>query len=435
MSATPPPVGPPVGLSLATVPVDPAPSREQAAPSAARQRLAALLADAHRQPWAHDFFALLRQVEAQADAPRIGAARRPGQELLRLGQDAELDFASAALTTLELDRPQAPRLGVRFFGLLGPQGPLPLHLTEWVRERQHNLGDDTAARFLDLFHHRLLSLFYRAWADHQPTVQHDRPTQDRYAAWLGALVGLDAPRVAPGQSDAAALPDLAQLHQVGLLASRSRHPEGLCRLLQRHFGVAVQVVEHVEHWLTLEDEDRTRLGSGHRAPGRAPHRAADPGGGNGGNGAALPTWPAARLGIDTVLGARRRDRQFKFRLVLGPLGLGDYLAFLPGGARAATLADWVQRYVGADLQWDVALRLAGDQLPAPRLGSAIALGQTAWLRRPQPRDEAGAPPSPLQPVQPADRSDLHLTPRRLRQPRPGRSVGPAHPTPFRSPSP
>jgi type VI secretion system protein ImpH len=380
-------------------------------------RLATLLADAHLRPWAHDFYALLRAVEALAGSPRFGQARRPAHEPLRLGQDAELDFASAPLARLELDRPHAPRLGVRFFGLLGPQGPLPLHLTEWVRERQRSAADDTAARFLDLLQHRLLALFYRAWAEAQPAVQNDRPAQDRYAVWLGAPIGLDrqalsadAGHPTADAAQPAALPARDQLFQAGLLSGRSRHPEGLRALLTQAFGVPVHIIEHVAHWMVLEDDDRTRLGR----PGL--HRSAARPSGSARSGS--PTWTAPRLGLNTVAGHRRRDRQFKFRIVIGPLGLADYRSFLPGGARAARLADWVRRYVGADLAWDLTLCLHGDQVPEPRLGRDIALGQTSWLRSPRP---------PAAGVTPQHRADLHLHPGRCRAAGPAGGASPPIP--------
>ena len=102
----------------------------------------------------------------------------------------ELDFAPAAIAVLERTVAGPPRLGVRFLGLLGPQGPMPLHFTEYVRDRLQHHGDRALAHFLDLFHHRLLSLFYRAWAQAQPVVHRDRPQDNRYAAWLRAAAGL-----------------------------------------------------------------------------------------------------------------------------------------------------------------------------------------------------------------------------------------------------
>lgn len=327
----------------------------------------ALFAALRAEPWAHDFFALLRRLEAlHPEAPRLGRALRPLQEPIRLGQEPELDFAPAPLATFahEKDMP-APRLGVRFFGLLGPQGPMPLHLTEYVRERLRWRNDPTAARFLDIFHHRMLALFYRAWADAQPTVQHDRPQHDRFAAWVGA--GFGQAGAAPLQS---ALPRQAQLFQAGLLGARSRHPEGLAKLLAQHFGVPVRIEQHVAQWLAIAQEDRSRLGHARNRPERS-------------------ALPAAQLGRSANAGHAVRDRQFKFRVVLGPLLLAQYHGFLPGGSAWPALRDWVRQYAGLDLQWDVQLVLAQAELPAPRLGQRVALGVACWLGRPHPARDRG----------------------------------------------
>lgn len=337
------------------------------APGHDREQLQALLATVAHEPWAHDFFALLRRTEVlQAQAPRLGQASRPGQEALRLGQEPELDFAPAALARLDLAGTR-PRLGVRFFGLLGPQGPMPLHFTEYVRDRARNHADPTLARFLDVFHHRLLSLFYRAWAHTQPVVHRDRPAEDRYAAWLGAAIGLDA-----STRGRDSLPDSAKLHQAGLLGARSRHPEGLKKLLSHHFGVPVVVQQNVGHWLGLQAEERGHLGT---ARGRS---------------------RALRLGRTATIGDKVWDRQYSFRIVLGPLTLAQYLGFLPGMPGWRQLQDWVLLYAGLDKRWDVELCLAGAELPAPRLGRHLRLGLTSW---------AGAGRRPAR-----DRSDLRLRP-------------------------
>ncbi|MBI3369767.1 MAG: type VI secretion system baseplate subunit TssG, partial [Burkholderiales bacterium] len=232
--------------------------------AARRAELDALFAQLESEPWAFDFFALMRRIDALVPgAPRLGRAQLPSQEPLRLGQVPELDFAPAALASFDASSQKAPRLGVRFFGLLGPQGPMPLHLTEYVRERSRQRGDPTAARFLDLFHHRLLTLFYRAWAQHQPVVQADRPADDRYAAWLGAEQG-----IAPDMPSRSVLPDTALLYQTGLIASRSKHPEALSKVLRQYFGIPVAVQMHMPHWLMLAAEDRSQLGHARNRPER-----------------------------------------------------------------------------------------------------------------------------------------------------------------------
>ncbi|OYU89442.1 MAG: type VI secretion protein, partial [Burkholderiales bacterium PBB5] len=142
-----------------------------AQPPTPDDRLATLMAALASEPWRFDFFQALRQIDArQPQRPRLGTARRPADEAVRLGQTPAMSFAPATLHGLR--QPEGggvPRIDVRFFGLFGPNGPLPLHLTEYARERQLHHGDETLARFADLFHHRLLLLFYRAWAQAQPT--------------------------------------------------------------------------------------------------------------------------------------------------------------------------------------------------------------------------------------------------------------------------
>lgn len=314
-----------------------------------------------------DFFALLRRLEAmRADLPRLGRALRPMHEPVRLGQEPELDFAPAALERLDPRPDGPPRLGVRFFGLLGPQGPMPLHFTEHVRERLRQRNDPTTARFLDVFHHRLLLLFYRAWAQAHPAAQHDRPQDDRFAAWLGSCAGLDHAGDREGP-----VPHAARLHQAGLLASRSRHPEGLAKLLADYFRVPMRIDCHVPQWMPLEQEERPRLGVSRARMGRGTARG-------------------MALGIDAAAGTKVPDRQYRFRVVAGPLPLARYEEFASGGPAWQALHEWVRGYAGLDMHWDLRLVLRAQDVPEPRLGCRIGLGVATWIgraRRPADRDE------------------------------------------------
>jgi len=342
-------------------------------------------------PYAFDFFHLLRRIDALSPtAPRLGRALRPSFEPVRLGQDPELDFAPAAISSHEASEYAPPRVGVRFFGLFGPQGPLPLHLTEYARERLRHHADPGFARFADVFHHRLLSLFYRAWAQAQPTVQHDRPADDQFAKWLGALFGL-APAAL---RDRDAVPDDAKRYQAGLLSRGVKNAEGLEMLLQRHFGVPVRVEGFVGHWMALRAADRTRLASVRLGqPGEA----------------------SAQLGVGATLGSKVWDRQSKFRIHLGPLALARYESLLPGSPALPVLRDWVRQYLGLARVWDLRLSLIGAEVPAARLGHGTRgghtrLGWTSWLGGATLRTRHGSV---------APRADLTINPEslRLRAPR------------------
>jgi len=320
------------------------------------QRTLEQLFDAlEREPYAHDFLHLLRQLEClYPERPRIGRALRPADEAVRLGQEPALSFAPASLSrfTPATDK-TPPKLDVRFFGLLGPNGPLPLHLTEYARNRSQHSGDRSLERFLDIFHHRFLALFYRAWAQAQPTVSLDRPDEDRFGMQLGALFGMGSPAL----RDRTELPDSAKLFNAGLFARDARNPEGLEGLLRSYFRVPVRVECFVGNWMPLPDPERTRLGR------------------------------TNRLGVSAVAGRSVWDRQHKFRIHLGPLHLADYERFLPGGHALRELADAVRSYVGFEYEWDLRLALDHHDRPAARSGRRVKLGWTTWLGRREPEKD------------------------------------------------
>ena len=337
---------------LPTLPGQPSPAR-----SAAGSGLPAAVQEA---PHAYGFHALLRLFEALNRAhPRLGRSRRPAQDMIRLGQEPSVVHAPASLAAfIHGEGGRADRLLVHLFGLFGPDGPLPLHITEQARDRQRNHGDGTLRAFIDLFHHRTLSLFHRAWADVRPTASFDRPEEDRFKFYVGALLGLST----PGLHGRDAMPDLSKLHFAGLLANQTRHADGLGAILTAFFSMPVQVESFVGDWLTLPPDDRTRLGDGPRTAG---------------------------LGATALLGARSWSRQHKFRLVFGPVGLADYERLLPGGLSFHRLVPIVRNYAGDALAWDVNMVLRRSEVPATRLGQYGRLGWTTWLMpRPSPTDAA-----------------------------------------------
>ena len=143
----------------------------------------------------------------------------------------------------------------RLFGLLGPNGPLPIHITEYARHRLRHAGDPTLSRFLDLFHHRFIALFYRAWAQAQPHVNRDRAGHDRFLMYIGSFIGI-APQSLRHRDT---VPDLAKLFHVGTLVRQVRNADGLAAIIRQFFRVPARIEEFVGHWLLLAPRDRTYL--------------------------------------------------------------------------------------------------------------------------------------------------------------------------------
>ncbi|MGI9510180.1 MAG: type VI secretion system baseplate subunit TssG [Geminicoccaceae bacterium] len=302
------------------------------------------------KPYKFSFLSAVRHLECRfRDRPRLGTAKRPGEELVRLGQDPYLHFAPATLASYEPGEADRPgRLSSYFFGLFGPDGPLPLHITEHAISRARHFKDRTFSRFADIFHHRLATYFYRAWAAARPTVSYDRPDQDRFANHVGALSGIGMETL----RDRDAMPDLAKLFFAGHLANTTRHADGLAAMLEGFFEVPVTIEEFVPEWLELPTDCRLMLGM------------------SGGGGV---------LGESATIGGSIYQCQHKFRILIGAMSLDAYQRMSPGGDSLEQLVAIVRNYIGYELDFDLQLILKRDDVPPIDLGKAGALGWTTWL--------------------------------------------------------
>ena len=302
------------------------------------------------RPYDFDLFFAMRMLQARyPELPRLGTASRPQLEPIRLGQDPSLAFAPATIAeVLPSVAGQPERLTVWSFGLYGPNGPMPTHLTEYVRERLRHFDDPTLARFSDIFHHRLLLLFFRAWSDAQPTTSLDAPGRDHFGRFVGSIVGIGE----ASQRLRDDVPDHAKLFFAGHFTRATRNPEGLERAISLYFDVPVQMQEYGLHYLDLEPAQQTRL---------------------------TRFSCNSQLGVDAVIGARVPDAQGKFRLRLGPMSLAQYERLLPDGEGFQALVDWVRNYVGIEFAWDFELVLRREAVPMSQLGGAGRLGWTSWM--------------------------------------------------------
>jgi type VI secretion system protein ImpH len=300
-----------------------------------------------------DLHVALRRFEASfPQAPRLGEAVRPADEPLRLGQTPSAAFEPTAITGFTPAGPEdRAKLLVTVLGLWGPQGPLPAHLTEYVRERVRNAGDRTLASLVDIFHHRMLLLLHRAWAKAQPTASMDRPEADTFGTYVACFLGLglDSTRGRDSWSDR------AKLFYAGRLRASPRNAEGLREMVADHLGLPTAIEEFVGEWVTLPPEARCRLG-----PGRE----------------------ASALSRAAVLGCRVWTRGHRLRIVLGPLSRDEFERMLPTSETIATLTALVRSYTNDEWAWDAVLQLRADAVDPVRLGGQARLGWTTRIGTP-----------------------------------------------------
>lgn len=309
-----------------------------------------LLEHVKAEPWRYGFLSLMRRIGANAAIDPIGTARRPVAEPFRLGQQPSLAFAPREMADVQ---EHAGRLKLRLFGLgmLGPNGPLPIHVTEMAKDREDGRRDTATVDFFDIFHHRFFTLFYRTWASAQAAAGLDRKDDERFSFYVASLTGQDTEEI--GRRP---LPSHARLAASAHLVRESRNPDGLRATLERYFGVPVAIEENVFHWIAIDPADQGRMGH----PGSA-----------------------ATMGYGAILGRVAPDRRHRFRIVIGPVNLDAYLRFTPQGRDLPRLVEWVRAFVGYELEWELELRIKPDSAPPAVMGGGQRIGWSGWLGRPR----------------------------------------------------
>lgn len=310
------------------------------------KKQASVLEWLYAEPWAFDFFQAVRLLERiRSRVYEVGAAPAPSHEAVVFKSSPALDFPASEIRDLTPGDPAT--MVVSFFGLAGPQGPLPLPDTERILER--TWYKDTAFRdFLDIFNHRLIGLMYQVRKLHRPALTPSSPDRAAVARWLYSVLGLGVPSL----RDRMQVQDRALLFYAGILSQHPRSAVGLARILSDYYGVHVDVVQFRGAWRALDESDHTRLGR---------------------------TGQNQVLGTTAVVGRRFWDQAGRCDVVLGPLRLGYFLDLLPDGRGYRPLCELVRFYTGPQFEYRFRLVLRAGDVPETRLGTT-KLGWTSWLK-------------------------------------------------------
>lgn len=335
-----------------------------------RRSSAAVMERLRAAPQSFAFFQAVRLLEAHGEGQPVGHDHAPASENVRFRARPSLAFPGSEVlglreTDTDLDGEERDRgagsrpreLEVAFFGLIGPLGVLPAHYNELVLERLR-LRDTTLRDFLDLFHHRALSFFYRAWRKYRLPFEFEAAEQasgeDTFTRAFLSVAGLGSEALR-GRTH---LDDLSFAYYSGQLAHRPRSAAGLEGLLGDYFGFRVRIEQFVGQWLDIPPGQRSSL-------------------------AAFPLADAPGLGQGFVLGSRTFDVRSKIRVHAGPLSYRQYRAIVPGSPGHDRLRDLTRLYLGPGMDFDLVVELAPGMAPPFRLGGdeegAASLGRSGWL--------------------------------------------------------
>ena len=306
------------------------------------------------EPFRVHFFQAVRMLQRMEKNRRpVGHFAQPPEETLRFTTLPSLSFPPSEIYDLKRLPTGQLNMTVQFMGLCAALSAMPSIYTENVLMRLRE-KDSAMADFFDIFNHRLISLFYRAWEKHHFFVGYEAGLDDKLSLRLLDVLGLGT----IGLRGRGRIPDRTFIYYVGLLGRQVRTADSLRQILEDYFGVQVEINQFAGTWRTLPKENRTFLT------------------GRGGM--------SEQLGFGVVTGEEVWDHHGRIRISLGPMSFKQYREFLPGESGYEELAGWVQFYSDGAYETEVQLILKREDVPACELGGKGAvsprLGLVSWLK-------------------------------------------------------
>ncbi len=307
------------------------------------------------EPYRFEFFQAVRLLEKIFPTRQpVGRETTIKQEVVRFRSRIALEFPASEIhefieSTDEFFDEQKLEMFVNFMGMLGISGVLPTHYTELAVERSR-YRDTAMWSFLDIFTHRSVSMFFRAWEKYRFPVGYERGKND-FTDFLFDFVGLGT----TGLRGRMALEDEALLPYSGLIAQKPHSASALENILGDYFMISAKIKQFFGQWLDLDEESITKLGEAN-----------------------------SLLGVNAIIGTRVWEQQSKFRVVLGAMSFNEFQAFLPNGTAHQPLKSIIRFMVGLEFDFDVQLILKAKEVPSciltTRAKRRPQLGWTSWLK-------------------------------------------------------
>ncbi len=307
------------------------------------------------EPYRFEFFQAVRLLERiYPERAALTETPSPEKEVVRFRGNPSLRFPPSEIQHLvevvdEETGEKRVEMMINFMGLIGIAGVLPIHYSELIVERAR-YSDTSLHAFMDMFSHRLVSLFYKAWEKYRFPVQYERGDDD-FTSYLFDWVGLGT----MGLRGRMGLDEERLLPYGGLIQQKPHSSGSLEQILADYYGVPAKVKQFFGQWLHLDEESITKLGTRNSV-----------------------------LGVDAIIGTKVWDQQSKFRLVIGAMSFTQFQEFLPNGNGHEPLKSMIRFMVGLELDFDLQLVLHAKQVPSciltTRAKRRPMLGWTSWLK-------------------------------------------------------
>jgi type VI secretion system protein ImpH len=300
-----------------------------------------------------EFFQAVTLLQRLTDLRPVGGFSNPEDEAVHFRVNPRLGFPASQIQTLEFSEDAPPEMMVNFMGLTGPSGVLPYAYSEMILERIR-AKDHSVSAFFDIFNHRAISLFYRAWQKSRFPVTYSAGPRDLFTRYLLDLIGLGT----DGLRNRQEVEDEALLHYVSLLGMQARSAGALEQIIEDYFEVPVEIQQFTGAWYGLDEPTQCAMSD-------------------------MDT-PSCQLGAGAVVGDAVWDRQARVRIRLGPLGMERYCDFLPEASAYKALRAITRFFSNQCLEFELQLVLERAQTPGTELdfdaANPVRLGWVSWLR-------------------------------------------------------
>lgn len=296
----------------------------------------------------------------------VGFYSPPSYENIRFHQRATLTFPTSQISEVweKNDTLQEKKWHIltHFMSIVGGMGVLPYHYSEYILQRLKE-KDIALLKFLDLFHHRTVSLFYRASTKYRLHLEYNRvhdnninkKYQDDHTQALLSIIGLGT----KGLNDRQFIDDQSLIFFSGILSQKIRSASGLEQILSYYFKFPIHISQFVGQWESLIDDVRSRL----------PDKK-------------TPKGQNVCLGRNAMLGSRGWFAQGKIRINIGPLNKDQYDQLAPGTQTLKALNELTRMYLGLEYDYDFNIQVQRKYMPrAVQLGGkqALIVGWNTWL--------------------------------------------------------